>query len=170
MFEDLVDLFHRGGRCVKIEYEYTFGLPRGIVWRMIKDTTILKNSIPGCRSFIENKNGEYLAEVEIIFGPIKDVFTLEVWRLQEKSPTFYRLHFIGKGNLGEIEGKGDISLIEELQGTTKLSITADAKVTGALAVPVQKKLDAGSTKGLDNFFQMVEREIKRSLYKSRRGK
>jgi uncharacterized protein len=155
---------------VKIEYEYTLGLPRGIVWKMIKDTGILRNSIPGCRSFVENKNGAYLAEIDINFGLIKDVFTLEVWRLQEKSPTFYRLHFKGKGNLGEIEGKGDISLIEELQGTTKLSITSDAKVTGALAAPVQKKLDAGSTKGLDNFLQRLEREIKRSLYKTRRGK
>jgi uncharacterized protein len=154
---------------VKIEYEYTFGLPRGIVWKMIKDTTILKNSIPGCMSFIENKNGEYLAEIDINFGPIKDIFTMEVWRLQEKPPTFYRLHFKGKGNLGEIDGDGDVSLKEQ-QGMTTLIITADAKIAGALAVVAQKKMDAGSTKGLNTFLQRLEREIKRSLYKTKRGK
>ncbi|WP_342431624.1 SRPBCC domain-containing protein [Neobacillus sp. FSL H8-0543] len=154
---------------MKIDYEYTFGLPIGIVWKMIKDTSILRNSIPGCKSFVENKNGEYLAVIDINFGPIKDVFTLEIWRVQEKSPAFYRLHFKGKGNLGEIEGIGDLSF-KEVQGSTRLTITADAKVAGALAVTAQKKLDGGSTKGLENFLQKIEREIKRSLYRTRRGR
>jgi uncharacterized protein len=159
----------QGGKRVKIEYEYTFGLPRAIVWKMIKDPSILTSSIPGCRSFIENNTGVYQAEIDINFGPLKDVLLLEVWRVQEKSPTFYRLHFKGKGKLGEIEGNGDLSFIEQ-QGTTKLMISGDTKITGALAVPAQKKLDAGSTKGLENFLQKLEKEIKRSLYKTRRGR
>ncbi len=95
---------------MKIEYEYTFGLPRGIVWKMIKDTSILKNSIPGCKSFVESKNGLYQAEIDINFGPIKDVFILDVWLVQEKSQRF--IDYISKEK--EISGKLRVMAISPL--------------------------------------------------------
>ncbi|MBT2728341.1 hypothetical protein J7E63_15520 [Bacillus sp. ISL-75] len=38
---------------MKLEYEYTFGLPRNIVWKYIKDEKVLQSSLPGCKSFSE---------------------------------------------------------------------------------------------------------------------
>jgi uncharacterized protein len=156
-----------GGGTLKFEYTYPFRLPSKIVWKYIKDENILKNSIPGCKSFVENSGGIYHAEVEFKLGPIKDVFTLEVRRVQEKSPSFYRLKIKGKGNLGEFDAQAEV-LLKDLQGGSKLLISADAQLTGALAVAAQRVLDSGANEGLENFFQRIEKEIKRSLYKMRK--
>ncbi|OLS40408.1 SRPBCC domain-containing protein [Bacillus sp. MRMR6] len=152
---------------MKIKYEYTFGLPRRIVWKFIKDQNVLRNSISGCKSFVESSSGVYKAEVEISMGPIKDHFIIDICRQKELAPSFYRLHVKGKGNLGEIEAYADLNFYEA-QGGTKLSIVADAEVTGALSVAAKRMLDGGANKGLERFFQKLEREIKVTLYKLKR--
>lgn len=157
-----------GGKHLKIECEYTFGLPRGIVWRDLKDENILRNSLPGCKSFVEKSNGSYQAELEISIGPIEDFFIFEIRREKEKSPAFYHLNVTGKGNLGEIDTTADI-LLEESQGATLLTFLADAQVTGALSLAGERILAAGAKKSLESFFQKMEKEIKRRLYQLKRG-
>ncbi|ETI70467.1 CoxG family protein [Neobacillus vireti] len=153
---------------MKIEYGCTLGLPRGIVWRDLKDGNILRNSLPGCKSFVEQANGIYQAELEINIGPIDDVFIFEIWREKEKSPSYYRLLVKGKGNLGEIDTTVDI-LMEESQGATKLTFCADAQVTGVLSLAGERILAAGAKKSLESFFQKMEKEMKRRLYQLKRG-
>jgi uncharacterized protein len=152
---------------LKTQYEYTFGLPRRIVWKFIKDPKVLGSSITGCKSFMETSTGVYQGEFEINIGPIKDNFLLEIRKKQEKSPSFYRLYVKGKGNLGQIDAQAELNF-HEVQGGTKLSIVADAEVTGALSVAAKRMLEGGANKGLERFFQNLEREIKVALYKLKR--
>lgn len=154
---------------MKVEYEYTFGLPGPIVWKFIKDETILHNSIPGCKSFVESSKRLYDAEIEIKAGPIQDLFKLKIRRMKEKSPTFYQLQVKGNGDLGEIEGTVDLD-IQGFQGGAKLTCKAEAEVTGKMTAVGQRFLEGGANKGLKSFFQSLEKEIKRSLYQSRRRK
>lgn len=153
---------------LKIECDYTFGLPKNIVWKYIKDEKVLRNSLPGCRSFVESSRGIYQAELEINIGPIQDLFTLEIRLDEEKPSSFYRLDVKGKGSIGELLCKADL-FIKELQGTSKLTCMAEAQVTGALALAGQRVLETGVNKGLDTFFQKVEKEIKRNFYHLKRG-
>lgn len=148
---------------MKIEYEYTFGLPRNIVWKYIKDEKVLRNSIPGCKSFIETSKGVYQAELEIKMGPIQDLFILEIRLEEKKSASLYRLHVKGTGNIGEIAGKADL-YIKDFEGTANLHCKAEAQVTGAIALAGQRFLDSGANKNMETFFQKVEKEIKRTLY------
>lgn len=152
-----------GGETLKIEYDYTFGLPRNIVWKYIKDEKVLKNSIPGCKSFIESSRGVYQAELEINMGPIQDLFTLEIRLEENKSASLYRLHVKGTGNIVEIVGRADL-FIKDGQGTAKLNCKADAQVTGALALAGQRFLESGANKSMETFFQKVEKEMKRTIY------
>ncbi|WP_066062146.1 SRPBCC domain-containing protein [Neobacillus soli] len=153
---------------MKIEYEYRFGLPRNIVWRYLKDENVLGNSLLGCKSFVESSTGVYQAELDINIGPIQDSFTLEIRREQEKPPLFYQLHVKGNGNLGEIDAKADL-FIKEFQESAILISRIDTQVTGALALAGQRVLDAAAKKGLEACFQKMEMEIKRDLYKLKRG-
>ncbi|MGG1677014.1 CoxG family protein [Neobacillus sp. NRS-1170] len=148
---------------MKIKYDHSFELPRSIVWKYIKDENVLRNSLPGCSFFEERSTGNYLAEIGIHIGPIKDVFKLEIYTIEENSASSYRLHVKGKGNLGEINGNGALH-IKEKQGGTHLSFLADAEITGALAFASKRILDGTTDTSLANFFQKMEKEIKKRIY------
>lgn len=153
---------------MKIEYEYTFGLPRNLVWKYVMDEKVLRTALPGCKSFVEHSKGVYEADLEINIGPMKDAFTLEIRLDQQKPPTSFRMNVKGKGNVGEVAGTADLRLQERVSAT-KLTCKAEANVTGALAVAGQRILESGATKGLNVFFQTVEKEIKRNIYQLKRG-
>jgi uncharacterized protein len=148
---------------LKIEYDYTFGLPRNIVWKYIKDEKVLRNAIPGCKSIIETSKGVYQAELEINMGPIQDIFNLEIRLEEKKSASLYRLNVKGTGNIGEVQGKVDL-FIKDFEGTAKLYCKAEAQVTGALALAGQRFLESGANKSMETFFEKVENEMKRTIY------
>ncbi|MBO0960933.1 carbon monoxide dehydrogenase subunit G [Neobacillus sp. MM2021_6] len=153
---------------MKIEYQYTFGLPRNIVWKYLMDKDVLRNAIPGCRTFIERSKGVYEAEVEIIIGPLQDVFTLEIRMDHLNPPSSFRLYMKGRGNVGEINGSADM-LLQEVGSTTSVNCLAEAQVTGGLALIGQRMLESGAKKIVGSFFQTVEKEIKGSLYQMRKS-
>ncbi|MDQ1146164.1 carbon monoxide dehydrogenase subunit G [Bacillus sp. SORGH_AS 510] len=152
---------------MNITYEHRFGLPRNVVWKYIKNEKVLRNSIPGCKSFVETSKGVYQAELDVNIGPIQDVFSLKI-RFFEKNQSTYQLRVEGKGNVGEVVGKADL-LISEVQGGSKITCRADADVTGALALAGKSVLDSGASKGLDTFFEKLEKQIKRTIYEMRRN-
>jgi carbon monoxide dehydrogenase subunit G len=152
---------------LKDEYHYTFTLPRKWVWKWIKDETVLRNSITGCRSFNETSNGIYRGLIDIHFGPINDVFSLKVQRIQEKKPSFYRFLVKGKGNLGEIEGKMDLFFYEK-DGDTDLTIKADAKFSGNLAITSELIEEGLRNISVERFFKKFEKEMKKAILFSRR--
>lgn len=156
-----------GGIRLKIEYNHEFGLPRNLVWKWLKDATVLKNSIPNCKSFVETTSGVYRGEIDIRIGPINDVFTLDIRRVEEKSPSFYRLKIIGTSNLGKIQAQSDLFL-RDWQGACKLTIKADVEITGTMEVTPDRLLNGAANKVIENVFQNMEKEIKKGIYQSRK--
>ncbi|NHC40631.1 carbon monoxide dehydrogenase [Bacillus sp. MM2020_1] len=153
---------------MEIKYEYTFGLPSNVVWKYIKDEKVLRNSLPGCKSFMETSKDVYQAQLEVNMGPFQDLFSLEIRLNEKKSSSLIHLQVKGTGNIGEIVGNADL-FINDIQRTTKLNCTAEAQVTGALALAGQRVIEGGANKGLESFFQTLEKEIKRKLYMQRRA-
>lgn len=131
----------------------------------MRDEVVLKSSIPNCRSFLEVTKGSYQAEIDIRLGPIKDIFKLEVRIVKEKHPSFYQLLVKGKSKIGEIKG---IAIIQINEAST-LTGKADVEMTGTIAAASDLILN-NRNKGIEKFFQTVEREIKKKLYLQRRGK
>jgi len=152
---------------VEIEYQYHFSLPRNLVLKYIKNEKVLHNALPGCRSFSMVSNGIYKAEIETHIGPIQDLFTLEIRLNEDQAPSFLRLHIKGNGNMGQLNGYC-LLMLKENQGSTMLSCKANGQVTGALGLAGKRILDSGANKGLDNFFQNLEKEIKRRIYELKR--
>ncbi|MFP7296643.1 SRPBCC domain-containing protein [Neobacillus niacini] len=154
---------------LKIESQHIFGLPRKIVWKYIKDEKVLGNAIHSLRSFVKSSNSVYKAEMEIILGPLKDVFSIEVKLVKEKLPSYYHVTVKGKGNLGEVNGKADLFLSDH-QGGTQLQIQGEANVTGTLSGPAERVLNGGANKGIEKFFQNLEKEMRKNLYLLRKGR
>jgi uncharacterized protein len=154
---------------LKIEYQHTFGLPRKIVWKYIKDEKVLGNAIPNCRTFVKTTTGLYRAEVDINIGPLKDVFALEVNLDKEQASSYYHLLLQGKGNLGEISGDTHL-FFNDQQGSTQLTIQAEVKVTGTMSGAAERVINGGANQGIQRFFLNLEKEIKKNLYLLRKGR
>ena len=148
---------------MEIGYEYRFGLPRTFVLKYIKKEKVLKDALPKCKSISEKAAGYYLAELEINLGPIQDIVMLEIQLDEEKAPNFLHLKITGHGNMGQINGSA-ILLLEENQGGTKLTCKAKGQLTGALGLTGKRLLENGASKGLESFFQNLEKQIKRRIY------
>ena len=153
---------------MKIEYEYSFGLPKKIVWKYIKDEKVLQNSLPGCKSFVEVSRGIYQAALDVKIGPLQDLFTLEIRISDEKPPSFLLMQVKGKGNIGEFVGTADL-FIKDYQGAVMLIFKAEADAAGAIAMAGQEIINKAANKGLETFFQKAEKEIKKRLYHLKRG-
>ncbi|NEX79822.1 carbon monoxide dehydrogenase [Bacillus thermocopriae] len=153
---------------MKMDYHHTIHLPRKLVWKWIKDEKVLQNAINGCKIFTKTSEDVYYCEWDLQFGPIKDVFRLEIEIIQEKMPSFYRLQVNGKGNLGDIQAVIDVFLRDQ-QGTTKIHLQADPVLTGTLAIVGQRVVNGGADKAITNFVERLEKEIKKAIFQARRG-
>ena len=154
---------------MEIEYQYRFGLPKTIVIKYIQNEEVLRNSLPGCKSFTKTSSGIYTGEMEINLGPLQDLFTLEVEIVDDKTPSLIKLKINGNGHLGQIEGNAVLMFKEnQNQGLTQLTCRAAGKASGALGLAGKKLLDSGAAKGLENFFQQLEKEMKRKVYQTKR--
>jgi uncharacterized protein len=142
-------------------------LPRKVAWKWIKSDKVMRNSITGCRSFYEIASGVYHGEIEVKFGPIHDVFTLEIKRVQEKMPSFMLLEVKGRGKLGMVQGKAELQL-QDVEGATKLTLNADVEVTGTLSLAADRLVNSESNKVIENFIKRLEREIKKGIYQARK--
>jgi carbon monoxide dehydrogenase subunit G len=152
---------------MQLKYNHTFGLPRNIVWKYLKDAAILKSVIPNCKEFAETSEGTYKGKIDVHVGPLKDVLDLEVRRLKEISPSYYRLGVKVKGNLGTINGMVEIFL-KDLHSSTELSLSAEATGTGAIGLAGEKTLENSAKKNMEKIFQGIEKEIKLTLYNRKR--
>jgi carbon monoxide dehydrogenase subunit G len=147
---------------LKIEYIYSFDLPRDVVWRYIQDQQVLRSALPGCQSFEEISPGTYLAEMGLNVGPIKGLFTTEVQQTDQKPPSSYRLIIKGKGKPGEVEATADM-FIEEVRDVSQVTCVADVEVTGILASVGQRVMGGVAKIILGQFFKAVEKEMKKEI-------
>lgn len=152
---------------MRFQFTHYIGLPRKVVWKWIKSDKVMRNSITGCRSFYEKASGVYHGEIEVKFGPFSDVFTLKIRRVQEKMPSFLLLEVKGRGKLGEVEGKAEV-LLNDVEGSTKLTVNADVGLTGTLALAADRVVNGEANKVIENFLNRLEREIKKGIYQARK--
>ncbi|CEH30903.1 CoxG family protein [Aneurinibacillus migulanus] len=144
---------------IKIEYEYTFAMPREVVWNVIQDEDALRASLPGCKAFEHGEDDVYHAEMGVSIGPVKGIFTGEVQQINQEEPSYYRLLVRGKGKPGEIDAVADMKLDEAEQGT-KLTCSADVQVTGVLASVGQRIMNGAAKVVLGQFFKAMDKEMK----------
>ncbi|KIV53399.1 carbon monoxide dehydrogenase [Aneurinibacillus migulanus] len=144
---------------MKIEYEYTFAMPREVVWNVIQDEDALRASLPGCKAFEHGEDDVYHAEMGVSIGPVKGIFTGEVQQINQEEPSYYRLLVRGKGKPGEIDAVADMKLDEAEQGT-KLTCSADVQVTGVLASVGQRIMNGAAKVVLGQFFKAMDKEMK----------
>jgi carbon monoxide dehydrogenase subunit G len=151
---------------MKLEYSYKFSESREEVWNFMQNEDVLRNSLPGCKSFEKDpEKVVYISEMGISIGPIKGIFYGEVKQLNQEKPAYYKLKVHGKGKPGEIDATADMFLEEEEDGT-RVDCKADAQVTGVLASAGQRVMNGAAKLILGQFFKAVDQEMKKTAEKN----
>lgn len=145
---------------MKVEYTYMFDLPRDLVWKYIQDEQVLRNSLPGCKTFKEREDGVYHAEMGLAVGPVKGLFVSEVQQVNQQPPSSYRLLIKSKGTPGEIDAVADM-VIEEVEAASKLTCKAEVHGTGVIASIGQRVMGGVAKVILGQFFKAAEKEMKK---------
>ncbi|MBT9258635.1 MAG: carbon monoxide dehydrogenase subunit G [Clostridiales bacterium] len=142
-----------------IQYRYTFPYPREAVWEALREEDVLRRRLPGCRRLEKVGEGKYAADLGLQVGPISGLFTGEVELADAHPPEGYRLLLKGEGKPGTLEADALIRL-EEADGQTLLTCTAQAQVTGIMASVGQRAMGGIANLLLGQFFKGVEEEIR----------
>ena len=144
---------------MEIKGEYQIASSRERVWAALNDPEVLKECIPGCESLEKISDTEFAAKVIAAIGPVRAKFNTSLTLENVQPPESYTLVGSSKGGVaGFGRGSADVRL-DETDGVTQLTYTADFKVGGKLA-QVGSRLVLGATKKMaKEFFGNFSRKL-----------
>lgn len=137
---------------MEITGEYRLAAPREQVWRMLNDTNVLQQCIPGCESLEETAENTFSAKIVAAIGPVKAKFNTQI-RLENLNPP-ERYSIVGEAKSGAAGfGRGEAQIVLTEDGTeTVLTYNADLKVGGKLAQIGSRMVVGATRKTADEFF------------------
>jgi uncharacterized protein len=131
-------------------------LPAGgaVAWRMLNDTEVLRQCIPGCESMTPTGADSYEVVMNAAVGPVKARFKGKLSLTDVTAPVRYRMLFEGQSaQAGFARGEARVELAEVSPSQTRLSYSASAQVGGKLAQIGARLIDAAAGATADKFFQ-----------------
>jgi carbon monoxide dehydrogenase subunit G len=144
---------------MNLEGSVDIAAPRETVWAALNDPEVLKACIPGCQSLEKTSDASFEAVVKQKVGPVSATFTGLVDLTDLNPPESYRISGEGKGGAaGFAKGGADVKL-EEIEGGTRLTYNAEAKVGGKIAQLGARLID-GFAKGMaEKFFATFKAQV-----------
>ena len=142
-----------------IEGEHHFSLPRTTVWALLQDPNVIKQAVPGCKTFDEVAPDTYELTAQVGIGPVRGSFKGKVAMSDREPETRYTLHAEGSGRPGSATGDANIELTDDGDGT-HLRFDAEVTIRGAIG-RVGSRLLTSSARGMARqFFEAIERDAK----------
>jgi carbon monoxide dehydrogenase subunit G len=129
------------------------------VWSVLTDPAVLARTIPGCLSLEQVGDDEYRMNVSVGVGAIKGTYAGEVRLSDQKRPEAYVMHASGAGGPGQVKAVVPIELIDNGDGTTTLTYSADAVVGGPVAGVGQRMITGVAKRMAGQFFSAVDDEL-----------
>jgi uncharacterized protein len=146
---------------VKIDYEFTVGVPVDQAWGRMLDLEKIAPCLPGAAIQEETADGEYAGTIKVEIGPITVGYKGTV-RFEETDESAHRAVLQATGR--ETRGQGTASativstLREEGEGT-RVNVETDLLLTGRVAQFGRGIAQGVATEMLDEFAACLEREI-----------
>ena len=136
---------------MKLNGYYKMNVKKEAVWKALNDPNILKQCIPGCKSFDKESSNIFNATATNQIGPMNATFsgTVTLSNIQENHS--YTLSGEGQSSVGFANGSADVKLIEE-NGITTLTYEVNANVGGKIAQLGSRLINGVAKKMSDYFF------------------
>jgi hypothetical protein len=129
-------------------------------WAALNDIDLLKQSIPGCESFVATGENAYELMVAAAVGPVKARFKSKLQLLDVVAPNSYTMQFDGQGGpAGFGKGTAKVNLAPADDGTTVLHYTVHAQVGGKMAQIGSRLVDMAAQKMAQDFFANFTRVV-----------
>lgn len=126
------------------------------VWAHLNNPDTLRACIPGCEDLTGSPESGFAATVKQKVGPVSATFKGEVTLENVLLGKSYTIVGEGKGGVaGFAKGSADV-LLETVEGGTKLTYDATAKVGGKLAQLGNRIIGGFAKKMADQFFERFQ--------------
>ncbi len=157
---------------MQLKGEQLLPVSQQTAWEALNDTSLLKESIPGCES-IEPVTAEgestptpsvYDLVMVAAIGPVKATFKGKLQLMDMDPPNAYTIRFEGSGGIaGFGKGTAAVKLIPaEGEGVaTRLDYEANATVGGKIAQVGSRLIDMAARKIANNFFENFNEALKK---------
>ena len=136
---------------MKLAGFYKLNVKKEIVWQALNDPNILKQCIPGCKSFERESDNVFKATATNQIGPMNSTFSGTVTLSNIKENESYTLSGEGKSSVGFANGSANVKLSEE-NGKTTLTYEVDINVGGKIAQLGSRLINGVAKKMSDYFF------------------
>ena len=143
---------------MKLRGTYRFQASPERLWDALLDPDLVKECIPGVKTFSEIAPDKYRVEVALRVGIVSATY-IGTMELADKVPhSSYRMIVRGSGVRTNLSAQGKIALSAEDGGTT-LSFNGDVQVTGVLARVGQRLMTNVAQQQIGRFFNCLNSKI-----------
>lgn len=145
-----------------IEDRFSVKAPRNLVWRAIRDPSVVAPCVPGCAGVEVVSSSLYKAQVSLQVGPIKAKFNVEVEIISEIEFEEIRTRSRGEegGRASAVTANNILKLITIDEDQTEIYYAADVSVVGRLGKfglgMMKKKAEATGREFAATFRERVE--------------
>ena len=142
---------------MQLTANYTFAAPPSRVWDLLMDTTAIAGCVPGCQELTPIGDDRFRAKMAVVVAAVTGHFDATIELADKTPPTGYTLRVDGQSRAGFVKGSTRVALAE-VDGTTRVDVSADVQVGGAVARVGQRLLEGVGRAMMDRFFAcMVSR-------------
>ena len=158
---------------MKINNEFTVSVPIQEAWDVMLDLERITPCLPGAAIQDEKGEGEYDGTMKVKIGPITANYKGTV-KFEEADEENHRAVLQATGRDARGQGTASATIVSTLQeegdGSAKVSVETDMKLTGRAAQFGRGIAQDVATKMLDQFAECLEqRDLRRPTRGSRRG-
>jgi uncharacterized protein len=147
---------------VKINSEFTVGVPIQQAWDVMLDLQKIAPCLPGAAIQDEKGDGEYDGTMKVKIGPITANYKGTV-KIEEADEQNHRAVLQATGRDARGQGTASATIVSTLQeegsDSTKVNVETDMKLTGRAAQFGRGIAQDVATKMLNQFAECLEREI-----------
>ena len=143
---------------MKLQGNYQFQAPPERLWDALLDPKVVKECIPGVKSFTPLSPDSYKVEVALRVGIVSATYSGTMELKDKVHPSSYRMIVRGSGVRTNVSADGRIALVAKGDGTT-LSFNGDVQVTGVLARAGQRLMTNVAQQQIGRFFKCLGSKI-----------
>jgi carbon monoxide dehydrogenase subunit G len=139
---------------MQISGSYSFNAPAERVWDLLMNIEAIAACVPGCQELTPIGDDRYRAKLSLAMSAVTGSFDATI-ALEEKMPPHgYTLRVDGQGRPGFVKGTSRVQLVDQ-QTSTRVDVTADVQVGGAIARVGQRLLEGVGRTMMNRFFDCL---------------